>query len=151
MNDMRILGVDPGSKRTGICLLVADSRSLRFESGQEVYGGVEGMIEHLHEFGGLYKPTVTVIEGYEVRGGRAGDPHGLEVIGAVKSWLYPKYNEPVIQPAAGRKQAVSDEALKNLGLYFAGEPQRNLREAVRHAVWYAKKQNHIPTLRGGWG
>src|SRR5690606_21839359 len=150
MYDMCILGDHLGSKRSAICLLVADSRAVRFESGQEVYGGVEGMIEHLHEFGGLYKPTVTVIEGYEVRGGRAGDPHGLEVIGAVKSWLYPKYNEPVIQPAAGRKQAVSDEALKNLGLYFAGEPQRNLREAVRHAVWYAKKHSQIPTLRGGW-
>src|SRR5690606_31732699 len=114
MNDMRILGVDPGSKRTGICLLVADSRSLRFEAGQGVYGGVDGMIAHWHAFAGPYKPTVTVSEGYEVRGGGAGDPHGLEVIGAVKSGLYPKYNEPVIQPAAGRKQAVSDEALKTL-------------------------------------
>lgn len=147
----RILGIDPGSKRTGICLLEATDDDLTYVQGQEVYGGPEGMIEHLRLVGGIYKPDVTVIEGYEVRRGQAGDPHGLEVIGAVKFWLTDNgLLPPVIQPAGGRKVAVSDDALKRMGLYFSGEAQRNLREAVRHAVWYAKKQKHRPTLLKGW-
>lgn len=147
----RILGIDPGSEHTGVCLLEATEDDLTYEQGLEVHGGPEGVIAHLRLVGGIYKPDVTVVEGYEVRRGQAGDPHGLEVIGAVKFWLADNALLPaVIQPAAGRKQAVSDEALKRLGLYFSGKQNRNLKEAVRHAVWWAKKQKHLPTLRKGW-
>lgn len=148
---MRILGVDPGSKRSGICLLECWDESYTLESSGEVYDGVEGMIEHLDVRGGMYRPDLIVVEDYEVRRGQAGDPRGLEVIGAIKSWAYHNGRRWVkIQSPAGRKVAVSDDALKRLGLYLPGEAQRNAREAVRHAVIAAKNFGIMSILSKGW-
>lgn len=145
----RIFAVDPGASRSGVCILELTENNCALETYREVHGGVEGFIDYLDLYGGGIQADVIVVEGYEIRRGQAGDPHGLEVIGAIKYWA--RHRAPVVtQTPAGRKKAVSDDALQRLGLYLPGEPWRNAREAIRHAVWYAKKQKHTPTLRIGW-
>lgn len=58
------------------------------------------------------------------------------------------YRDVILQPAAGKNTAVPDTVLKRLGLYsFPGDHHHDRREAARHALWYLKKQKHIPTLK----
>ncbi len=143
------VAVDPGVKRTGVATFLYDDTTVELGPHEEVYGGLSGMLEWLD----LKVPTFVshfVVEDYQVHR-TAGDPNGLRIIGAIEMWAYLHARKPVIlQPAAGRKQAVSNDALKRLGWYFPGEPQRNLLEAVRHGVWWLKNQKHPAILNGGW-
>lgn len=138
---MRILGIDPGM-RTGVALLdVPNDKPPALIFHEEISGGLSGF----HEWWDL-RPEydVLVVEDYIPRRGVPGNVEPLRIIG----YLHP-YG-PVLQAPAGRKQAVSDDVLKRLGLHLPGEPHRNEREAVRHAVWWLKKQRHLPTLKSGW-
>lgn len=138
---MRILAVDPGV-RSGVALLdVPNDKTPVLLMHDEVYGGLSGF----HEWWDM-RPDydVLVVEDYIVRRGVPGNVEPLRIIGYLHPWT------PVMQPPAGRKQAVSDDALKRLGLYLPGEPQRNAREAVRHGVLYLKHHRHLPTLIAGW-
>jgi hypothetical protein len=139
---MIVLGVDPG-ERTGVALLrVPDDSLPELIEYHEVRGGLEGFrmwweTRPVHD--------VLVVEDFILRPGVKGvNTTPLQIIGFLQSY------KPEMQPPAGRKKAVSDAVLKRLGLYLPGEPLRNAREAVRHAVWYLKKRHHIPTLRVGW-
>lgn len=128
--------------RTGVALLdVPNDKAPILISHEEVYGGLSGFHEWWQN-----RPDydVLVVEDYIVRRGVPGNVEPLRIIG----YLHPY--TPVLQPPAGRKQAVSDDVLKRLGLYLPGEPQRNAREAVRHAVLWLKKHRHLPTMRVGW-
>lgn len=60
--------------------------------------------------------------------------------------------DTILQPAAGKNTAVPDEVLKRLGLYDlgTGDHHQDRREAARHAVWFLKKNKHLPTLKKGW-
>lgn len=140
---MLILGVDPG-KRTGVALLeVSDDSTPVLIAYEEVYGGVEGF-EEWWETHPAY--DVLVVENYIPRGGvpQGQAKYPLGIIGFLTQF------GPVLQPPAGRLRGASDGVLKRLGLYLPGERLRNVREAVRHVVWYLKKQGHMPTLRVGW-
>lgn len=69
--------------------------------------------------------------------------------GAVR-YLVP---DVVLQPAAGKNTAVPDRALVNLGFSkdaFKGDHHGDRWEALRHVIWYIRKQDHVPTLRKGW-
>ena len=91
-----------------------------------------------------------VVEDYQVHR-TAGDPNGLRIIGAIEMWAHLNGRKPVIlQPAAGRKQIVSDDALKRLGWYLPGEPLRNAKESVRHGAIWLKKQKNSYLLEKGW-
>ena len=128
--------------RTGVALLdVPSTKPPALISHEEVSGGLSGF----HEWWDL-RPSydVLVVEDYIPRRGVPGNQEPQRIIG----YLHPY--TPVLQPPAGRKQAVSDDVLKRLGLHLPGEPHRNEREAVRHAVWWLKKQRHLPTIRAGW-
>lgn len=72
-------------------------------------------------------------------------PVGIEY---VVRWLWP---DAVLSPASGKNTAVPDQALKNLGMYEDKSHHHDIREASRHAIWWLKKQGHVPTLRKGWG
>lgn len=135
-----VLGIDPG-RRTGVALLGYDENTApRILIAEEVYGGVEGFRIWWEEWSPDYDTLVA--ENFIKREGVKGVDHTpLEVLG----WLS-QFN-PVLQSPAGRKKAVPDSALRRLGLYLPGEPNRNAREAVRHAVLWLKNQRHKPTIR----
>lgn len=138
-----ILSIDPG-KRTGVAVVTFDDETAPvLEQKWEVYGGLEGF----KNFWGLLKPEYDILlcEKFTPREGVKGiDYTPMGTIG----WL--SQFDPIMQPPAGRKKAVPDSALKRLGLYLPGEPNRNAREAVRHAVWYLKNHGHKPTIRKGF-
>lgn len=139
-----LLSIDPG-KRTGVAVVRAvEDRAPSLLHHEEVYGGLEGFMAWWDTYHPHY--DVLVVENYIPRAGvsqkDSGDPQ--RVIG----WL--SQFDPLLRPPAGRKRAVSDDAMKRLGMYLAGEPNRNAREAVRHAIGYLKNSLHEPTLRMGW-
>lgn len=143
-----IIGVDPGAKRTGMAIVhytdteyaaLIDHADLEgIPAVWEYLSGVDAALERL------------VVEDY-IPNRVAGNPRGLEVIGAVKAWGHVNGVEVVMQPASGRKVAVPDATLNNLGMNFRGDKDRNAKEAARHVIWYLKKQVHKPTLWEGWG
>lgn len=138
-----ILSIDPG-KRTGVAYIKYDADSApELLNSAEVYGGADGFRTWWHMFAPEY--DTLLCEDFKKREGVHGvDLEPLKVIG----WL--SEFEPIMQQPAGRKRGVPDEALKRLGLYLPGEPNRNAREAVRHAVWWLKNQGHRPTIRKGF-
>ena len=89
---------------------------------------------------------IVVCEQWVDRNIRGADRSPLLIEGAVR-FLWP---EVVLQPASGKNTAVSDQALKNLGVYTVGGHHHDIREATRHAVLYCKKQLHLPTITVGW-
>src|SRR5665647_325289 len=139
---MRVLGIDPG-ERTGVALVdVSTEQAPVLLMHEEVYGGLSGFSVWWED-----RPDydVLVCEDFLLRQGL----HGVN-LEPVRIIAFLEPYAPVMQPPAGRKKAVSDNALKRLGLYLPGEKQRNAREAVRHVVWFLKRTHHIPTLRIGW-
>jgi hypothetical protein len=130
--------------RTGVALVSAQTNKPPvLISSDEVYGGLAGFQDWWTNSRPAY--DVLVAEDFIRREGVHGailEP--LKVIGYLSPW------EPILQSPAGRKKAVSDDALKRLGMFLPGEKQRNAIEATRHAVWYLKKTCHLPTLHKGW-
>lgn len=105
-----------------------------------VHGGFEGFRTWT-----LPDADVVVCEHY-VPYNRAGDPTPLLVEGAVRD----RAENVVLQTSSGKNTAVSDTVLKRLGAYTTAGHHHDEREAIRHAVWYVKKQKHVPTLKAGW-
>lgn len=140
---MIVLGVDPGV-RTGVAYLeVPEDAPPVLIAYEEVYGGVTGF----KKWWATHSPhDVLVVEDFILRGGVKGVN-----IEPVKIIEFLSEFGPHMQSPAGREKSVSNESLKRLGLYLPGQPLRNAREAVRHAVWHVKKSGHVPTLRKGWG
>lgn len=141
---LRVLAIDPG-QRTGVALLeVLDNTAPILLAYEEIRGGVLGFEQWWTTHPDY---DVLVCEDYIPRAGvpqrNSSDPQ--RIIGFLRPFT------PVLQSPSGRKKAVSDAVLKRLGLYLPGEPLRNAREAVRHAVWWVKQSRHMPTLRVGWG
>ena len=94
-----------------------------------------------------YVPVdIVVCEKWVDRGIRGADRSPMLIEGAVR-FLWP---DAVMQPASGKNTAVSDLALKNLGVYTTGGHHHDIREATRHGVWYVKNQRHLPTISLGW-
>jgi hypothetical protein len=139
---VRVLGIDPGV-RSGVALLeVLDSTAPILIQYEEVRGGVVGF-EKWWQTHPDY--DVLVVEDFILRGGVKGvNTEPIKVIEFLRPFT------PIMQTPAGREKAVSNAVLKRLGLYLPGEPLRNAREAVRHAVWFVKKSLHKPTLQVGW-
>lgn len=138
---MRILGVDPGSTRSGVALLNVPQNDLPTIVGKWlVEGGPDGFLRWWDA-----KPDydVLVCEDYIVRQGVPSQHTALRTVGFLKGV------EPygVFQVPAARKVQVSDDALRRLGLY---ETQRDIREGIRHCIIYLKKSKHLPTLEKGW-
>lgn len=138
-----ILAIDPG-ETTGYAVFEyteTDPATL-FEYG-EIPGGLQVFMEWWQQQS--IKFDVLVAEDFILRGGvKLPNTTALRILGFLAPYA------PVLQPPAGRKKAVSDDVLKRLGMYLPGKQYRNAREAVRHGVWYLKRQQHLPTLQYGW-
>ena len=145
-----LIGIDPGAKRTGVCVVGFDAENYALLKDADDLEGIpevwDWLVDTVHTHG---NPEAIIMEDY-VPHRAAGNPRGLEVIGAVKAWAWLNYINVVMQSASGRKVAVPDEALRMLGVNWSGDKDRNWIEAVRHCVWYLKKQAHVPTLLQGW-
>lgn len=153
---MRLLAIDPGSSQavvshTGIVLLDydQDNAPVLIESWA-VTDGINGF-RSWYELEDFYtSPGKTVVcEQFVNRNIPGADLSPLLIEGAVR-FLYPSV---VLQTASGKNTAVSDEALNSLGFtktMFGADHHADRWEALRHAVWYLKKQRHRPTILTGW-
>lgn len=142
--DVTICAVDPGSSRSGVVLMhVPHNKTPALKGYWEVTGGPEGFLDWWQ-----HRPAhdVLVVEDYIVRKGVPSDHKALRTVGFLRA----TEPEATFQMPAGRKKAVSNDALKRLGLYLPGEPLRNAVEAARHAVLWLKNQGHRPTIEVGW-
>lgn len=148
---MRLLAIDPGGQdgHTGVCLFEYDDETpITLLASWAVPNGVEGFKELYRDELHKARPDVVVCEKFVNRNIPGADLSALLVEGVVR-YLYPQTN---FQQAAGKNSAVSDEALRNLGLYDIGrgDHHRDRTEAARHAVWLLLKLRHLPTIKSGW-
>lgn len=159
-----VLSIDPSgvpNGQTGIVLLGYDDETRAFLIGSwAVTGGVNGFRSWLNEFlpsyphrqltpwNGWHDLSVdtVVVEQFIDRQIRGADRSPLLVEGIVR-FLWP---DAVLSPASGYKQAVPDDVLKRLGLWFTGDHHADRNSAARHAVRWLKNQKHVPTLDSGW-
>lgn len=143
------LSVDPG-RRTGISLChYSKGTPLTLLASWDVPFGVPGFFDWYR----TEEPIVQFIvyESFDLREGKHGvDLTPVEVIGALKILALELEIPLHDQPPAGRLQAVSDDVLRKFDMYQPGKAHRNERESNRHAVWWMKKQKHLPTLEKGW-
>ena len=129
----KILGIDPGA-RTGWALM--DSETLNLISFGDIAGGLEGFCAWWETHPVF---DVLVVEDFILRQGQSMvDTTPLDIIG----WLHSLETQVFYQPPAGRVKAVPDNIMKMLGVYLAGKNNRNAKEAVRHILWYLKKNNN---------
>lgn len=165
-----ILSIDPGGSKkgeTGIAFgYYEDDKPYELTDSWAVPNNIDGFREWFYNtehayytnqraiqlldrngnYDGYSPVDIVVCEKWVDRGIRGADRSPMLVEGAVR-FLWP---DAVMQGASGKNTAVSDLALKNLGVYTAGGHHRDILEATRHAVWYVKNQRHMPTLLKGW-
>lgn len=148
-----LLAIDPGGRGTGetgvVLLEYGPSTPATLLNSWAVPDSIEGFREwHKGQGDLLSQADVVVCEQFINRNIRGADLSPLLIEGAVRL-LRP---DVVLQPAAGRKSAVPDTALKRLELYEVGtgDHHQDRREAARHAIWYLKKELHLPTIKKGW-
>lgn len=137
-----VIGIDPGARRTGVCLFNVDKLSI--VGSWDVDGGAQGFIDFVPELP-IKTVAAVIVEDY-IPFKAAGDPRGLEIIGVVR-YLRP---DMILQSPQGRKAAIPDEVLKRLGWYLPGEQHRNEREAIRHIAWYLKQQKNLEFVKKAW-
>lgn len=97
----------------------------------------------LDEDGSAVHIDTVIVEQFVNRQIKGADisPLGMQYI---VQWVWP---DAVLSPASGKNTAVPDSVLKALGLYDDKSHHHDVREASRHAVWWLKKQKHLPTLK----
>ena len=150
-----VLAIDPGGSgkgETGVVWL-----ALHDEAPPHVFGswavpnGLEGFREWARSSMGyfpLHNADYVVCETFVNRNIPGADLTPILIEGAVR-YVRP---DTILQPAAGKNTAVPDKVLDRLGLLDIGkgDHHRDRREAARHAIWYLKKVQHMPTLLHGW-
>lgn len=173
-----LLCFDPG-ERTGFALFIfpnlctdCDSEKcehileepVRLIMHKEIYGGIDAVVDVFAEKNNPLGTSIAeIVKDEEVKNIKIvaedfipwADKNyvnytPLEIKGALKFASKLLEIPIIIQSPAGRKEAVSDDALKNLDWYLAGEPNRNAREAIRHGVVYLKNERNRWILKEGW-
>ena len=143
---MLILGIDPGV-RNGICLINygTPERVPALDSWWvDVPGSVDGFLEFMlaNEFS-VRHADVWVIESFVPREGKHGvSDDASRVIGAALALAHVWGVKTSLRAPGGRTRQVPDRVLHNLfgKDAFVGNKDRNIKEAVRHTVGYAKAQ-----------
>lgn len=140
---MLVLGVDPG-QRTGIALVFYGDTGTGLDYTVDVPDSVGGFLEFMDDPDFL--PTsadVWVIESFVPREGKHGvSDDASRVIGAALALAHVWGVKTVLRAPGGRTRQVPDRVLHNLfgKDTFVGKKDRNIKEAVRHTVAYAKAQ-----------
>lgn len=137
---MLILGIDPGV-RTGICL-AEYNQSASVLWAEDVHGSVEGFLEYTVENQeSVRHADIWVLEDFKRREGKHGvGDDASRVIGAALALGYVWGVKTSLRAAGGRLRQVPDRVLHTLfgRDAFVGNKDRNIKEAVRHTVGYAK-------------
>ena len=149
-----LLGIDPGGTgkgHTGIVYLWLGEDGRLPPVVLETWavpGGLEGFREWAEHYYLLAGANTVVCETFVNRNIPGVDLTPVLIEGAVR-YVRP---DTILQPAAGKNTAVPDKVLDRLGLLDIGKSDhhRDRREAARHAIWYLKKVQHMPTLLHGW-
>lgn len=143
-----LLSVDPGV-RTGISLCqYSATEPLSVIETWDVPGSTKGFHAWSKE---LVSVDEIVCEDFILLPGKYGIVlDSLKVIGALQYLALERQVPLTFQPPAGRIKAVPNEVLKVFGMYLPGKAHRNELESNRHALWYMKRRNHLPTLKVGW-
>ena len=145
---MRILSIDPGGAppngTTGIALVSVSGEWITVERTWAVEGGHHGFCKWVREE--LYKvqPLIdyVVCEQF-VKYKNVADTSPLLIEGVVR-YLWPK---AVLQPASGKNKTVPDSILKKYGWYNDNSHHHDVREAIRHAIFWLKKQGLPAALK----
>lgn len=96
---------------------------------------------------------VFVYESFHVRPGILGvDTTAIEVISDTLAWVNDTkpYDYTVAKEPVQGKHLVTDQVLKNAGLWTAGPEARHVRDALRHAVAHLQQIRHLPLCRAAW-
>lgn len=140
---MLLLGIDPG-QRTGIALVFYGDTGIGLDYAVDVPDSVDGFLEFMlaNEFSTRHA-DVWVIEDFITREGKHGvSDDASRVIGAALALAHVWGVKTVLRAPGGRTRQVPDRVLHNLfgKDAFVGNKDRNIKEAVRHTVGYAKAQ-----------
>lgn len=125
------------------------------------YGDVEGLtveeyFDVLHVLqSSTTKPVTVVCEDFILQRGRAMTSDQTTPTYLIGALQYVAYMNPnitlVLQKPSEAKQGVKDEHLDNLGLLLRPKTRMNhMNDALRHAIYYLKRNKHMPTLEGGF-
>ena len=153
-----ILSLDPSAERTisdtGYCYgEFDDNKPFRLLDSGVVRGGFNGFVSRLNEtqdgldtlYNRILSADIVVCEQFISWEPRADSTPRL--IEGVVRYLRP---DAVLQPSSGYKTAVSDDVLKQLGLWTTEGHHADSRSATRHLIMYLKNNLHRPTLEAGW-
>lgn len=144
-----LLSIDPGSNRTGVVSDTGitlgefgDSQPYRVVETWAVRGGLAGFLLWADEFNTIWRrPDVVLVEHF-VQWNKDADISCILIEGAARTlW---RHAQP--QGASGKNTAVPDSLMKRLGLFEDGSHHHDIRESTRHALWWLKKEKHLPTL-----
>lgn len=139
-----IYGVDPG-KMTGVCVVQTsdDNSSMTILSHAEL--DVESFVSHVEEW--APRSDVVVCEKFTVNARTARttfQPYSLEVIGMVRSALIRAGRGPeslILQAPSAAKNVASNDALRDLGLWYRGGAG-HANDAARHVALYLLQRGY---------
>lgn len=149
-----VVGIDAG-KSTGLArITVPLATQARALDLWQFTAAVNEAATHLTEYVNLKPNDVCVAEQFDLR------PHNQFVanLDTVRINAILSYEDVVDhwQTPAQAKGLVSDENLKNLGMWPTGKDvgekdADDVRDALRHALYYVvTKLKHMPTIAKGW-
>jgi len=144
-----ILSIDPGglgAGETGIAVgYIDDTTPYELMDTYAVPDNLDGFRMWYYALVPGRTYDVVVCEKWVDRNIAGADRSAMLIEGAVR-FLWPKV---VLQPASGKNTAFPDLNMGNLGFYksdFRGDHHGDRWEALRHGLWWVKKQKHLPTL-----
>jgi len=133
---MKIVGVDPGKKKTGMALLSVTDKEIICLAAKEALNLPE-VLETLNE----WEPDVVALEEFRLYPWKSqalgwDTMQPSQIIGGIKAWLLTCSREVVLseQPASVRRVVLHHTRAVERALLFRGKP--HARDALRHAVWY---------------
>lgn len=152
---LNILAIDPAGEGgdTGIvAVTLPPDKPAYITTSWAVHDGFDGFIEQWVPayFGNMTTANVVIVEHFVNYLGKAADITPVLIEGVVR--YLAQGTEIVLQPSSGKNTAVPDSALARLGwdTFDSRDHHHDRKEAARHALWWIKKQRHLPTLAVAW-
>lgn len=143
-----VLAFDPGGTTGWALGYYSDKDPLAFLDGGQITGGVDGFVKWAWEMEDTIRLSSPVIvsESFNLRPAvKFPDVMPLRIEGAMTAIFGP--GTVIYQPPAA-KSLITDNRLRANGLWIPG--QRHHMDARIHALAYARKILHPPTLRKYW-
>lgn len=152
-----ILVFDPGEV-TGWSLwnFASEYPLQRLEFGV-IPGGVDGFLDWLEEHLGILAVSIVICEWFNPALGTGGgfkNYEAMEIQGALRGACRALAID-LVKQQVDMKAECTDDALKRAGLWIENaevewEDARDVNDTQRHALAFAKSQDHEPTIRAIW-